>query len=156
MNRSTYVLALVLVLGLVSKPVKAAQDASDTPGAEAVIRSLQTTWNRADMDGYLAAYRNDEQLRLVFGNTILEGMNSVSEVFRRNYPDEHNMGKFTIDSLSVRYLSDDVAVATGTFEHVFPHETIQGGFSHVLMREEGGWVIQHEHTSRGKTISHTE
>ena len=156
MKRSTCISAMALTMGLIWLGVGDAGDSSKPGGPEATIRALQTTWNQADMDGYLAAYRNDEQLSLVFGNTILRGLNTVSEVFRSNYPDEHNMGKFTIDTLSVRYLTDDVAVATGTFEHVFPHETIQGGFSHVLMREDGGWVIQHEHTSRGKTITHTQ
>lgn len=126
--------------------------ASQAGEAEAVIRGLQTTWNEADMDGYLAAYRQDENLRLVFGNTVLEGFEAVATVFRTSYPNETAMGKFTIESLSMRYPSEGVAIAAGTFEHRFPHETVRGGFSHVLLYDGARWIIQHEHTSRGQTI----
>lgn len=143
-------LMAVLTLGTVSS----AHAGGNTP--ESVIHGLQTDWNNADMDAYLGAYRGDDQLRLVFGNTVVKGMDAVSKLFRANYHDEHTMGKFTVESLSVRHVSDDVAIATGTFQHVFPHETVDGGFSHVLHREESGkWVIQHEHTSRGQ-VTHPQ
>lgn len=128
---------------------------SPQASAEAVIRGLQTDWNAADMSAYLDAYRRDDQLRLVFGKTSLTGWDTVNRVFREQYPDETRMGKFTIESLAVRLLGEDTAIASGTFEHIFPHETIRGAFTHVLTRDAGGaWKIEHEHTSRGETITH--
>lgn len=122
---------------------------------EAVIRGLQTDWNAADMTGYLDAYAKDDSTRLVYGKSWLSGWDEVNRVFREQYPDEHRMGKFTIDAMEVRLLTDDVAVVTGSFEHVFPHETMRGAFTHVLEQTpDGNWVIRHEHTSRGETIVH--
>ena len=124
---------------------------------EAVIRGLQADWNAADMAAYLDAYAKDDATRLVYGKGWLSGWDAVNNVFREQYPDEHRMGKFTIDTMEVRLLTDDVAVATGSFEHVFPHETIRGAFTHVLEKTQGGrWVIRHEHTSRGETIVHDD
>ncbi len=145
-RRALTVLALLATAALAGPPEN---------DVEAVIRGLQTDWNAADMSAYLDAYRRDDQLRLVFGKTSLTGWDTVNRVFREQYPDETRMGKFTIESLAVRLLGEDTAIASGAFEHIFPHETIRGAFTHVLTRDaDGTWKIEHEHTSRGETITH--
>ena len=133
----------------------AADEEADKRAAEAVIRSLQEHWNRGDMDAYLARYEPADTLRLTFGNTIVEGWDALDTLFRASYPDPERMGRFTIDRLETRIVDGDTAIAYGNFTHVFPHETVKGGFSHVLQRNESGeWVIVHERTSRGETIEH--
>jgi len=126
---------------------------TDKSAAAAVIRSLQEHWNRGDMSAYLALYESSDTLRLTFGNTIVEGWDALDELFRTSYPDPVRMGRFTIDRLDTRLIDSDTAIAHGNFTHVFPHETVKGGFSHVLHRSDAGdWVIVHERTSRGETI----
>jgi uncharacterized protein (TIGR02246 family) len=150
--RHTFV--LVALIGIAG-PAHASSDGA--AAVETVIRSLQTHWNGADMDAYLGAYRRSDELRLVYGKSWLAGWDTVNRVFREQYPDEKHMGKFTIDKMEVRLLTDDIAVVTGSFEHVFPDETIRGAFTHVLQKTpDDGWEIQHEHTSRGETIVHDE
>lgn len=145
--------AVVGVLGL-SGPANAA---SDEGAVESVIRGLQTDWNAADMTAYLDAYGKGDDMRLVYGQTWLAGWEAVNRVFRENWPDERRMGKFTVDKMEVRLLTDEVAIVTGAFEHVFPHETIRGAFTHVLQKtSDGHWEIQHEHTSRGETVVHED
>jgi uncharacterized protein (TIGR02246 family) len=132
-----------------------AHGSSEEQAVEAVIRGLQSDWNGADMTAYLDAYAKTDEMRLVYGKSRLAGWDSVNRVFREQYPEEERMGKFTIGAMEVRLLTDDVAVATGSYEHVFPHETVRGAFTHVLEKTpDGRWVIQHEHTSRGETIVH--
>ena len=115
------------------------------------------TWNAGDMDGYLSAYRRDDSMSLTYGNTVVQGWDALNALFRKSYPDEERMGKFTIDSIAVTLLGDDAAVAYGNFTHVFTGETIHGGYSHMLSRGEGGgWLIQHERTSRGEVIHSSE
>ncbi len=124
---------------------------------EAVIRGLQSDWNAADMTAYLDAYGKGDDMRLVYGKTWLAGWDAVNRMFREAWPDERRMGKFTIDAMEVRLLTDEVAVVTGSFEHIFPHETIRGAFTHVLEKTaDGSWEIEHEHTSRGETIVHEQ
>ncbi len=119
-----------------------------------VIAGLESTWNDADMDGYLAAYRRDASMSLTYGNSVVQGWDALNTLFRTSYPDEARMGKFTIDSIAVTIMGDDAAVAYGNFTHVFTEETIIGGYTHVLTREaDGSWIIQHERTSRGKVIA---
>lgn len=143
------------VLALACAFAGPAHGGADEDAVEAVIRGLQSDWNAADMTAYLDAYGKGDDMRLVYGKTWLAGWDAVNRMFREAWPDERRMGKFTIDEMEVRLLTDDVAVATGRFEHIFPHETIRGAFTHVLEKTaDGAWEIEHEHTSRGETIVH--
>lgn len=118
-----------------------------------VIEALQTDWNGGDMTAYLAAYVQNDDMRMLSSAGIYEGWNTVNSIFREHFPDEPRMGDFTVDSLEVRLLTDDVAVASGAFEHVFAELTVRGSFSHVLKKQEDGrWLIEHEHTSRTEVI----
>ena len=148
---------LILLLGCcLGLPASAQSDSPAHPdrgAVEAVIRSLQEHWNAGDMAGYLARYVQNDALRLTFGNTIVEGWDALDTLFRASYPDPERMGRFTIDRLETRLVDDDAAIALGNFTHVFPHETIKGGFTHVLRRTaDGDWIIVHERTSRGEVI----
>lgn len=121
---------------------------------KAVIAGLESTWNNADMDGYLAAYSRGASMSLTYGNSVVQGWDALNNLFSTSYPDEAKMGKFTIDSIAVTIMGDDAAIAYGNFTHVFADETIIGGYTHVLMRDtDGSWIIQHERTSRGKVIT---
>ncbi|MFN2289481.1 MAG: SgcJ/EcaC family oxidoreductase [Chromatocurvus sp.] len=151
-NKVAATLVGAFLLALVQLSPAQAEDAESE--VRAVIAGLQTSWNAADMDGYLAAYNRDDSMSLTYGNTVVQGWDALNALFRKSYPDEERMGKFSIDSIAVTLLGDDAAVAYGNFTHVFPEETIHGGYSHVLARlEDGRWIIQHERTSRGDVIA---
>lgn len=153
-SHSNAAAAIVGVFLLALVQLSPAQVADAESEVRAVITGLETSWNAADMDGYLAAYHRDDSMSLTYGNTVVQGWDALNALFRKNYPDETRMGKFTIDSLAVTLLGDDAAVAYGNFTHVFPEETIHGGYSHVLARhEDGRWIIQHERTSRGEVVA---
>lgn len=118
-----------------------------------VIMSLPESWNSGDMTGYLDQYQKDASLSLTFGNTVVQGWSALDSLFRKSYPDPVRMGRFSIDRVDVTLLGDDAAIAYGNFTHVFPKETIKGGFTHVLSRDESGrWIIRHERTSRGEVL----
>lgn len=143
-----------LILGALLLPLaEAGRSAEPEDSVTAVVQGLQTSWNAGDMSGYLDAYRRDESMSLTFGNTVVQGWEALNTMFRSHYPDKVRMGTFTIDSLAVTLLGSDAAIAYGNFTHVFIEETIVGGYSHVLQRQDDGrWLIQHERTSRGEVI----
>lgn len=122
----------------------------DEKAVRDVILGLEQSWNAADMDAYLSAYRQDESMSLTYGNSIVQGWDALATLFRTSYPDEARMGKFTIHSLEVTFIEQHAAIVYGNFTHVFIDETIMGGFSHVLVREGERWKIQHERTSRAE------
>jgi len=145
----SFLLACLVTLGCAQT---LAQDNPEADVATAIL-TLEISWNSGDMAAYLAQYQQDDTLSLTFGNTVVKGWKAMDSLFRASYPDPIAMGRFILDQVDVRMLSDDIAVAFGNFTHFFPHETVKGGFSHVLKRnDQGAWIIQHERTSRGETI----
>lgn len=146
--------ALAAAVALVALAALPAQAASSEEQVEAVVRDLQTDWNDADMTAYLAAYVQNDDLRLLSHAGIYKGWDTVNTLFREHFPDERRMGKFTIDALEIRLLTEDVALANGEFEHVFEDQTVRGSFSHVLKKQDdGGWRIEHEHVSRTEVVT---
>jgi uncharacterized protein (TIGR02246 family) len=144
------VLAAAFILSLVHPSSAQAED--DENRVRRVIAGLETTWNGADMEGYLSAYRQDNSLSLTYGNTVVQGFDAMNTLFRNSYPDEMRMGKFTIDEITVTMLGD-TALAYGNFTHIFSEETVIGGYSHVLVKQGDDWIILHERTSRAEVIA---
>ena len=146
-RRIKMTLEMLVVLGAMwAVPLQASDSEKEV---EAVMRGLQTDWNVGDMTAYLAAYAENADLRLLSSAGILKGWDTVNTLFREQFPDEPRMGDFTMDAVEVRLLNDDVAVASGSFEHVFEDHAIRGLFSHVLRRQKDGrWLIELEHVSR--------
>ena len=141
---------LVTLIGLLALPGHAGSSEDEVA---AVIRGLQTDWNGGDMTAYLQAYVQSDELRLLSSAGIYKGWDAVNTTFREQFPDEPRMGDFTVDGLEVRLLTDDIAFASGSFEHVFTELTVRGSFSHVLKRQEDGrWLIELEHVSRTEVI----
>lgn len=115
-----------------------------------LVQQMQSHWNAGDIDAYLAAYEPAEATTVLFGNTVLKGWNSLAEAFKAAYPDPFRMGRYRVESTTVRFLTPELAVASGTFRHDFPDLIVNGAYTQVFRRtDEGGWRIVHEHTSRG-------
>ncbi len=150
---------LLLLVGLVGSGCTwadardAQRSAADDPAAiESEVRQslarLQTDWNSGDMEAYLAAYWNDPGLSMMTGGTALRGWQAVAELFRATWTTEPAMGDFSASNVAVGVLDDRTAIASGGFQHVFQHETVEGVFTHVWRRFGDRWLIVHEHTSR--------
>ena len=142
--------ALIMCATLITLPAQAAGGEEEV---EAIVRGLATDWNAGNMTAYLAAYVQNDDLRLLSSAGTYRGWNTVDTLFREQFPDEPRMGDFTIDGLEVRRLTDEVVLASGAFEHVFATLTVRGLFSHVFRRQDDGrWLIEFEHVSRTEVI----
>jgi len=116
---------------------------------QAVIKTMQEDWNGGDMQAYLDAYWDDDSLALVFGNQVVTGKREMTHMFTTAWPDEERMGDFKTGNVNAVFVTPDLAIVSGTFEHQFTDELIVGAFSQVLKRVDSGeWKIIHEHTSR--------
>ncbi|MFZ9872479.1 MAG: YybH family protein [Steroidobacteraceae bacterium] len=139
--------------GDVESPAGAASFESDKSKDEQAIRSavarMPQVWNTGDMAGYFDLYAENEQTTLVFSDRITVGWQSIRNMFENLWPTQEAMGVFEARDVKVRFLSDDLAVATGIYQHQFPQEYVVGAFSLVFERHEADWKIVHEHTSRG-------
>ncbi len=138
-----------LATALTTDSAIAAKAAKTKETIQQLTQKLQTDWNSGDMEAYLAAYWNSDEMSLLFGDQSVRGWNSLAAMFRGAWTTEEAMGNFQTKDVEIRQISADTAIASGQFTHVFPTETIEGSFSHVWKQfEDGRWLIVHEHTSR--------
>jgi limonene-1,2-epoxide hydrolase len=142
-----------LAEALIPEPRPPAEIQAEAEGEiRALIEKLETDWNSGDMSAYLDAYWNSEELSLLFQDKSIRGWQALSELFTGTWTTEEEMGDFRTLAVAIRFPAPDMAIASGGFEHQFPEEKVVGAFTHVLRRsDDGGWLIVHEHTSRGLT-----
>jgi limonene-1,2-epoxide hydrolase len=119
----------------------------------ATVARMSEVWNAGDMAGYFELYVEDEETTLAFADRITSGWQPIRDMFGGIWSTPEAMGQFTTKDLAVRFLGDDLAVATGIYQHQFPDEYVEGAFSLFFRKQGNDWKITHEHTSRGRTTA---
>ena len=129
----------------------AESDTSQTPeqAIEQVLKNQTEAWNRGDLDGFMDAYWNDENLTFSGGDGTLVGFEDTYANYRDRYP-EGKMGQIKFEDLKTEMVGKESAIVTGRFYHQLPEEEVQGNFSLVLKTFDGQWKIIHDHTSVAK------
>jgi beta-aspartyl-peptidase (threonine type) len=125
------------------------------PPAVGEVRALLdrqvADWNRKDLDGFLAGYRDSPDVVFQSGADRSRGFAAMRDRYRKNYQAEgKEMGTLTFSDVEIEALAPDVALARGRWALVksdgsHPH----GLFTLILKRLPGGWKIVHDHTSIG-------
>lgn len=122
-----------------------------SPAAEkdilAVLELQKTAWNKGDIDGFMAYYRQSDALTFQSGGRRTHGWSEVLARYKKNYA-AGKMGKLDFTDLSVQLLSRDAAYVLGRFRLDFDGGKPQEGvFTLIFRRMKDGWRIVHDHTS---------
>lgn len=131
------------------EPVKAATKAeSKSLLAEltAIMNKQAADWNNGNVDEFMKAYWNSEDLTFSGGGKIVRGWKATRERYLKSYPDRETMGKLTFSDLELFPLGDSAALMLGRF-HLDRKNPADGGFSLVWRKIDGTWLIIHDHTS---------
>ena len=123
-----------------------------TPNApETRIRTLldqqARDWNDGDIDAFMQAYWNSDDLTFSAGGRTTRGWDATRERYQLRYPDRAAMGTLTFSDLQVTPLNPDAALVLGRWHLARQDDTLGGNFSLVFRRIEGRWRIIHDHTS---------
>lgn len=109
-------------------------------------------WNRGDIEGYMSAYWNSEQLCFSAGGQTHHGWQATYERYCAKYPTPERMGRLVLSGLDIRWLGDaskpypSAYVLGRWYLHRTP-DPVGGNFSLVLQKLPEGWRILHDHTS---------
>jgi beta-aspartyl-peptidase (threonine type) len=127
----------------------------DAPKPDGVVKTVLdeqvAAWNAGDLDRFLATYWDSDELTFFSGGTISKGHKAVAARYRKNYRAEgKEMGKLTFSDREVVLLGPDAAMARAKWKLVTKKETVEGLFTLVLRKLDGGWKIVHDHTSRAE------
>jgi len=145
-------LVLVTTVSLAAGvPARSAQQDQWAPSADSAIRGLlrdqAAAWNRGDVDGFLAGYRNSSQTVFAGAQGIIRGWQQLRDRYRTYYPDRQAMGTLTFSSVEVTFLCPDAALAVGNWHLDRVAGPVGGVFSLVLRQLPEGWRIIADHTS---------
>jgi len=115
----------------------------------AVLDEQVAAWNAGDLDRFLVTYWDSDELTFFSGGTVSKGHKAVKARYVKNYRSEgKEMGKLAFSDLEVFPLGADAAMARAKWKLVTSKEKVEGLFTLVLKKLDGGWKIVHDHTSK--------
>jgi beta-aspartyl-peptidase (threonine type) len=108
-------------------------------------------WNRGDIDGFMRAYWNSEDLTFSSGGKTKRGFAATLAGYRERYPTPERMGHLDFSGLEIRLLGGQAALVLGRWHLQRTPDAVGGNFSLVLQVIDGSWRIIHDHTSVAMT-----
>ena len=113
----------------------------------AVLKMQQDAWNRGDIDAFMDGYSRSDETLFVSGDDVTRGWQKVLDRYKKKYSDRAEMGTLTFSNLEITPLSNDSAVALGSWKLNRANDQPHGRFTLIFRRFPEGWRIVHDHTS---------
>ena len=113
----------------------------------AVLKMQQDAWNRGDIDAFMNGYSRSDETLFVSGDDVTRGWQKVLDRYKKKYSDRAKMGTLTFSNLEITPLSNDSAVALGSWKLNRANDQPHGRFTLIFRRFPEGWRIVHDHTS---------
>ena len=141
--------AILLAISLSALPLPAQapdQLYTATPSQLAVTKVIlaqESAWNRGDLDGYLAHFKEAPDT-LAMLPTPVRGMGNVRSAYHLNFPNKEAMGTLEDSEVEVRELGENFAVATGKYRLVRSKKgggNAEGTFTEIFEKTPAGWRV---------------
>ncbi|MDX1531886.1 MAG: DUF4440 domain-containing protein [Rhodothermales bacterium] len=114
-----------------------------------VLREQVAAWNAGSVRGFMEGYAQTDSLRFASGGNVRRGWQQALDAYERGYPNPAAMGTLRFDSLDVRVLSPEHALAFGRWQLQRAGDAPWGWFTLLLQKRPEGWRVVHDHTSAG-------
>ena len=114
----------------------------------ATLKAQSAAWNEGNMDAFMEAYWQSDELKFVSDNVVTQGYSSVQKKYREKYGNNGDLGFLQLDKTDFVQVTDDVAVVTGRFNLAKDGDDSAGTFSLVMKRIDGMWRIAHDHSTQ--------
>jgi beta-aspartyl-peptidase (threonine type) len=111
-----------------------------------VLERQARNWNAGDVEAFMGAYWNSDALTFSSSGRVHRGWEETLERYRARYPTNADMGKLTFSDLEVTPLGRDSALVLGRW-HLQREKPVGGVFTLVMRKQDGRWMIIHDHTS---------
>src|SRR5438874_2297436 len=113
----------------------------------AVLKMQQDAWNRGDIDAFMNGYSRSDETLFVSGDDVTRGWQKVLDRYKARYSDRAKMGALTFSDLEITQLSNESAVALGSWKLKRTNDEPHGRFTLIFRKFSDGWKIIHDHTS---------
>lgn len=142
---------IVLALAVVS--IGSAQTIQSVQHERTVILDVISRqvegWNRGDLEAFMQGYAKSDSLRFASGGSVTYGWQQMLSRYQRRYTTRDSMGTLIFSGISVELLSDNTAMAFGTWTLQRTLDRPWGLFTLLFKKINGEWRIVHDHTSSG-------
>jgi ketosteroid isomerase-like protein len=112
-----------------------------------ILDSQSEAWNRADIEGYMQGYWNDDSLVFIGKSGPTYGYKATMERYKKAYATPEQMGKLLFTILKVKRLSAEYYSVIGKWELARTAGDLNGHFSLLFRKIKGQWVIISDHSS---------
>jgi ketosteroid isomerase-like protein len=112
-----------------------------------VLHAQQDAWNRGDIDAFMNGYWRSDKTVFVSGDDVTRGWQKVLDRYKAKYSDRAKMGRLTFSEIEITALSNDSAVALGSWKLKRAADEPHGRFTLIFRKFPEGWKIVHDHTS---------
>jgi uncharacterized protein (TIGR02246 family) len=127
------------------------QDAGDSArtAIRKVIEEQQASWNRQDLEAFMAGYWNSPDLTFFSGAHEAKGWQAALDRYKKNYQGAgHEMGKLEFANVRIEMLGPESAFVRGEFHLTMSDgKTPHGLFTLVFRKFSEGWKIVHDHSA---------
>jgi ketosteroid isomerase-like protein len=144
-----HILLMQMISLLLYSTIILAQDNNqDFEQIKLIFFQQEEDWNRGDIDAFMKAYWNSEELQFGGANGITRGWQQTLESYKRGYPDKETMGKLSFQIKDMTQQSEDVVSLTGSWVLERKNDRPGGHFLLIWRRIDGEWKIVVDHTSQ--------
>jgi ketosteroid isomerase-like protein len=145
------VVMLLLAVSLITQVAvgQAATEEAQQTAIRQVLQSQVESWNRHDLEGFMAGYWNSPDLTFFSGATETQGWQATLERYRKKYQSPGTeMGKLEFRDLQVEMLGPKAGFVRGKFLLTLSNGKQPHGLFTLIFRESPeGWRIVHDHSS---------
>ena len=107
----------------------------------------QDDWNTGDLDAFMEAYLNTENLVFSGSSGPIYGWKATRDRYKKSYSTRQLMGTLDFEILNIISLSDSVAQLQGSFYLKRNMEDSRGFFTLTWLKIKDQWFIISDHTS---------
>ena len=143
--KTLFIVCLILIIG---QPAKGQEESKDYREIEKILFQQETDWNAGDIDAFMNAYWNSEELQFGGANGITKGWQQTLDNYKRRYPDKATMGKLTFQIKDMTRHSKKVISLTGSWQLEREKDNPGGHFLLIWRKIKGEWKIAVDHTSQ--------
>lgn len=124
-----------------------------TPGLKdksqilSLLKAQESAWNNADIDAFMEAYWNNEDMSFIGKSGVNKGWNTTKANYKKNYPTSEHMGQLHFDIIETKPLGSKNFMVIGKFTLIRKDDQPSGYFTLIWEKIEGEWKIVSDHTS---------
>ncbi|MBS1636770.1 MAG: nuclear transport factor 2 family protein [Bacteroidetes bacterium] len=138
-----HILCLLLLSGL----SLFSQNHKDAELIRKAMQTQQESWNKGDIEGFMAYYWKSDSLKFIGSKGITYGWQNTLNNYKKGYPTQEAMGQLVFEINSIEELSKTSAFVIGKWTLHKKDKDVGGYYTLLWKKIDGHWVIVTDHTS---------